>query len=124
MQVPHLLPQARRSTAIALDHSVGAAERDHLSNSVGRLSGEQPGVDAAEALADQGDRASVPLVQLGEQPVAHSVVLEVDRLAVALEGMKANLRSFSKYVPADLVRLSCGVEAAEDLVEDLRRAIG
>ena len=27
-------------------------------------------------------------------------------------------------VPADLVRLSCGVEAAEDLVEDLRRAIG
>ncbi len=27
-------------------------------------------------------------------------------------------------VPADLVRLSCGVEAAEDLVADLRRAIG
>jgi cystathionine gamma-synthase len=27
-------------------------------------------------------------------------------------------------VPADLVRLSCGVEAAEDLVEDLRRAFG
>ena len=27
-------------------------------------------------------------------------------------------------VPADLVRLSCGVEAAEDLVEDLRRALG
>jgi cystathionine gamma-synthase len=27
-------------------------------------------------------------------------------------------------VPADLVRLSCGVEAPEDLVEDLRRAIG
>jgi cystathionine gamma-synthase len=26
-------------------------------------------------------------------------------------------------VPADLVRLSCGVEAAEDLVEDLRRAL-
>ena len=26
-------------------------------------------------------------------------------------------------VPADLVRLSCGIEAAEDLVEDLRRAI-
>jgi cystathionine gamma-synthase len=30
----------------------------------------------------------------------------------------------SAAVPADLVRLSCGVEAAEDLVEDLRRAIG
>ena len=27
-------------------------------------------------------------------------------------------------VPADLVRLSCGVEAAEDLVDDLHRAIG
>jgi cystathionine gamma-synthase len=27
-------------------------------------------------------------------------------------------------VPADLVRLSCGVEAAEDLIEDLRRALG
>ena len=26
-------------------------------------------------------------------------------------------------VPADLVRLSVGVEAAEDLVDDLRRAI-
>ena len=27
-------------------------------------------------------------------------------------------------VPADLVRLSCGVEAPEDLVEDLAQAIG
>jgi cystathionine gamma-synthase len=27
-------------------------------------------------------------------------------------------------VPADLVRLSCGVEAAEDLIEDLRQALG
>ena len=27
-------------------------------------------------------------------------------------------------VPPDLVRLSCGVEAAEDLVEDLRHAMG
>jgi cystathionine gamma-synthase len=27
-------------------------------------------------------------------------------------------------VPADLVRLSCGVEAAEDLIDDLRRALG
>jgi cystathionine gamma-synthase len=27
-------------------------------------------------------------------------------------------------VPADLVRLSCGIEAAEDLVEDLARAMG
>ena len=27
-------------------------------------------------------------------------------------------------VPADLVRLSCGIEAPEDLVEDLEQAIG
>jgi cystathionine gamma-synthase len=27
-------------------------------------------------------------------------------------------------VPPDLVRLSCGIEAAEDLVADLRRALG
>ena len=27
-------------------------------------------------------------------------------------------------VPVDLVRLSCGVEAAEDLVDDLAQAIG
>ena len=27
-------------------------------------------------------------------------------------------------VPADLVRLSCGIEAAEDLVEDIAQAIG
>jgi cystathionine gamma-synthase len=26
-------------------------------------------------------------------------------------------------VPRDLLRLSCGIEAAEDLVEDLRRAL-
>ena len=26
-------------------------------------------------------------------------------------------------VPADLIRLSCGIEAAEDLVEDLRAAL-
>jgi cystathionine gamma-synthase len=27
-------------------------------------------------------------------------------------------------VPPDLVRLSCGIEAPEDLVEDLRQALG
>jgi cystathionine gamma-synthase len=27
-------------------------------------------------------------------------------------------------VPADLVRLSCGIEAAEDLIADLDRALG
>jgi len=46
-------------------------------------------------------------------PVAHSLVQEVDRLAVAMEESKTSLRSFQKYVPADLVRqlLSSGQEA-------------
>jgi adenylate cyclase len=37
--------------------------------------------------------------------VAHSVVKEVDRLAIAVEETKASLRSFRKYVPADLIRI-------------------
>src|SRR4051812_14270954 len=46
-------------------------------------------------------------------PVAHSLVLEVDRLTVAMEESKTSLRSFQKYVPAGLVRLllSSGQEA-------------
>jgi adenylate cyclase len=46
-------------------------------------------------------------------PVVHSLVLEVDRLAVTMEDTKTSLRSFQKYVPADLVRrlLSSGQEA-------------
>jgi adenylate cyclase len=46
-------------------------------------------------------------------PVAHSLVLEVDRLAVATEQTKTSLRSFRKYIPADLVRhlLASGQEA-------------
>jgi adenylate cyclase len=52
-------------------------------------------------------------LQVDARPVAHSPVLEVDRLAVAVEETKTSLRSFQKYVPADLVRLlmSTGQEA-------------
>jgi adenylate cyclase len=47
------------------------------------------------------------------QPVVHSSVREVDHLAVAIEEMKAGLRSFRKYIPNDLFRsfLSSGREA-------------
>ncbi len=47
------------------------------------------------------------------QPVVHSVVREVDHLAVAIEEMKAGLRSFRKYIPTELFRsfLSSGREA-------------
>jgi adenylate cyclase len=36
-------------------------------------------------------------------PPFHSFILEVDRLAVSMEDMKAGLRAFQKFVPADLV---------------------
>jgi adenylate cyclase len=56
---------------------------------------------------------AIGLLQVEPRPVAHSLVLEVDRLAVATEEMKRSLRSFQKYVPADLVRslLRSGQEA-------------
>jgi adenylate cyclase len=46
-------------------------------------------------------------------PVVHSLVTEVDRLAVTMEETRTSLRSFQKYVPTDLVRLllSSGQEA-------------
>ncbi len=59
------------------------------------------------------DAAAVGRLRLEPGPVARSFILEVDRLAVASEEMKAGLRSFRKYVPADLVRalLAAGQEA-------------
>src|SRR6202035_2025649 len=52
-------------------------------------------------------------LQVEAHPVAHSPVQEVDHLAVSVERTKTSLRSFRKYVPADLVRLllSTGQEA-------------
>jgi adenylate cyclase len=50
------------------------------------------------------EAAKVGHLRLTPRPVAHSLVLEVDRLAVAIEEMKGGLRSFRKYVPAELVR--------------------
>jgi adenylate cyclase len=66
-----------------------------------------------------------PLEQLGREaeaigqwriearPVVPSIVLEVHRLGQATEDMKAGLRSFQKYVPADLARqlVAAGQEA-------------
>ena len=42
-------------------------------------------------------------IQLQPRPVAHSIVREVDRLAEAVEQTKTSLRSFRKYVPAELI---------------------
>ena len=60
---------------------------------------------------------------------------EVFSLAESLGGVESlievpqamthqSVEGSSAAVPADLVRLSCGIEAAEDLVADLARAIG
>ncbi len=52
-------------------------------------------------------------IELQPQPVAHSIVKEVDRLAEAVEQTKTSLRSFRKYVPAELIHLfhARGLEA-------------
>lgn len=53
--------------------------------------------------------------KLESSPVAHSVVKEVDRLAIAVEETKASLRSFRKYVPADLIRIVLATREEADL---------
>jgi adenylate cyclase len=52
--------------------------------------------------------------RLAGQPAVRSLVREVDRLGLAVEDMKTSLRSFQKYVPADVVRalLAAGKDAA------------
>jgi len=59
------------------------------------------------------DAEEVGHLRLESRRAPRSRVLEVDRLAAASEEMKAGLRSFQKYVPADLVRglLDSGQEA-------------
>jgi len=52
-----------------------------------------------------GETEAIGRLRVEARPVAHSIVREVDRLAVAVEATKTSLRSFGKYVPADLVRL-------------------
>ncbi len=54
-------------------------------------------------------------LHLDPRPVGRSIVKEVDRLALSTEEMKTHLRSFRKYVPADLVRslMAAGKEASQ-----------
>ncbi len=53
-------------------------------------------------------------IDLEPRPVAHSIVREVDRLALAVERTRTSLRSFRKYVPAELIRVfhTTGLEAS------------
>ncbi len=63
--------------------------------------------------------ASTRIFALAESLGGVESLIEVPRAMThqAVEGSAA-------AVPADLVRLSCGIEAPEDLVADLRRALG
>ncbi|MFL5240678.1 MAG: adenylate/guanylate cyclase domain-containing protein [Gemmataceae bacterium] len=64
-----------------------------------------------EQLAHETEK--IGQLHLEARPVARSIVKEVDRLALSTEEMKTHLRSFRKYVPADLVRslMAAGKEA-------------
>ena len=70
-----------------------------------------------------------------DDAVRISASCEVFSLAESLGGVESlievpqamthqSVEGSAAAVPPDLVRLSCGIEAAEDLVEDLARAIG
>jgi len=62
-------------------------------------------------LAD--DAQAIGRFELDSRPTTPSRVVEVEQLTTAIEEMKRGLRSFRKYVPADLVRelLASGQEA-------------
>jgi adenylate cyclase len=51
------------------------------------------------------DVAAVGRLNFDAHPQLPSIILEVDQLQRALEDMKTSLRSFRKYVPADLVAM-------------------
>jgi adenylate cyclase len=59
------------------------------------------------------DSEAIGRFELEARPLEHSTIREVDQLMVATHDMKRGLRSFRKYVPADLVReiLASGGEA-------------
>ncbi len=91
------------------------------------------GVDGVEDVRWPGFGGMVSF----RHPRAASIVAatEIFILAESLGGVESlievpqamthqSVEDSAAAVPPDLVRLSCGVEAAEDLVEDLRRALG
>ena len=59
--------------------------------------------DKPHRIADETSK--VAQFHLEPHPVVRSPIAEIGRLGQAVEEMKAGLRSFQKYVPADLLRL-------------------
>lgn len=58
--------QDRCRAAVSLDHAKRAAQRDDLANHLGVLPRKLPGVETAEAPADEADLLSVAVIQLFE----------------------------------------------------------
>ena len=99
--------------AVALDHPVRAAERDHLAHRRRVLAGEQPGVDAAEALADQRHGAPVLGVQLDEAAL-HAVDDARRRADVASEPPRVGPVALAAQRPAQRrQRRVVGAEAGQ-----------
>lgn len=61
----------------------------------------------------QQEAQRIGRLELDSQPLPKTMIREFDHLSQAMTEMKTNLRSFSKYVPSDLVRdlVSSGREA-------------
>jgi cystathionine gamma-synthase len=73
----------------------------------------QGGEEAAVAVCDRAR-----LFTLGESLGGVESLIEVPQAMT-----HQSVEDSDAAVPADLIRLSCGIEAAEDLVEDLRQAL-
>jgi cystathionine gamma-synthase len=91
------------------------------------------GVDGVRGVRWPGFSGMVSFRHAGAVGIA--AACEVFSLAESLGGVESlievphamthqSVEGSAAAVPADLVRVSCGIEAAEDLVEDLARAIG
>jgi adenylate cyclase len=67
------------------------------------------------------DLAQVGQFNISREPAPQSFIREVSELGASVDGMKASLRSFARYVPTDLVRrlLADGIEA--ELGGEIRR---
>jgi len=90
------------------------------------------GVDEVEDVRWPGFGGMVSLRH--PRAAAVAAATEIFALAESLGGVESlievpqamthqSVEDSDAAVPADLIRLSCGIEAAEDLVEDLRRAL-
>jgi cystathionine gamma-synthase len=90
---------------------------------------------AARQMSGFGGMVSIDLAGGGQAARRFAESTELFTLAESLGGVESlievpqamthqSVEGSDAAVPADLIRLSCGIEAAEDLVEDLARAIG